>query len=428
MKLKIMIMALLMVSVGIGSAVNTLPATTFVGDIDFASGYYARNATRGIYYVDDYGATGDGATNDLAAIRAAYDAAVANGAGVLKFSPGGEYRIDGNLSILDNHITLDGQELGASLQLDNDSYINIGNGTDYVWWWCIKGLEIEPVSGASPECGLILWNGREGIIENCFIHGFTDGIRIKANSWSNKIYDCVECYNTIGINITGTETNALFIRGGRVNVNGIGISIGGGSSGIWIDDVQLEKNSIDEIDICTGIHKIIQISGVYTEPLGRFVRCQGDGTNQLVVRNLIVDSCYIYTHSTDDPILIDAGVRSGDASWGHASRLNAYNLTGAIATVNGSASRLHITESHAYDTGYSVVKPHHTNTNYGVGSTEFRNYRYMETYDMVMTSYNGYGSGDYSAATTPGSCTIKIPWRDASGTVIAYIAGYNTIT
>lgn len=52
MKLKIMIMALLLMSVGIGSAVNRLPATEFVGDVNM-NGYDVIDAKMGqsIYYV-----------------------------------------------------------------------------------------------------------------------------------------------------------------------------------------------------------------------------------------------------------------------------------------------------------------------------------------------------------------------------------------
>lgn len=93
MKLKIMIMALLLLLAGIGSAVNRLPATEFVGDIDFASGYYARNATEGIFNIVDYGAVADDATGDGVVIQQCIDAASAYGGGVV-IIPGGEFLLD----------------------------------------------------------------------------------------------------------------------------------------------------------------------------------------------------------------------------------------------------------------------------------------------------------------------------------------------
>lgn len=57
----------------------SIGAATMIGDLDFDSGYYARNATEGWCYVGDYGAIGDGITNDTAAIQAAVDACPTNG-------------------------------------------------------------------------------------------------------------------------------------------------------------------------------------------------------------------------------------------------------------------------------------------------------------------------------------------------------------
>ena len=81
MKLKIMIMALLLLA-GIGSAVNWLPATGFVGDVDMDGNdlnnvgtMYGNWSKCVIIDVSDYGAMGDG-TDQTAAINAAI--AVAN--------------------------------------------------------------------------------------------------------------------------------------------------------------------------------------------------------------------------------------------------------------------------------------------------------------------------------------------------------------
>ncbi|MDD5511873.1 MAG: hypothetical protein PHI12_13830 [Dehalococcoidales bacterium] len=95
MKLKIMIMALLLLA-GIGSAVNKLPATEFVGDIDFMDGYYARNATDGFFNIIDYGAAdaGDPTANRLA-IQAAIDDASAYPNGIVVV-PGGNFTVDKN--------------------------------------------------------------------------------------------------------------------------------------------------------------------------------------------------------------------------------------------------------------------------------------------------------------------------------------------
>lgn len=106
MKLKIMIMALLLVSaVGIGSAVNRLPATEFVGDVDMGDNWItnAKIENPGIYNVKDYGAAGDDITDDTAAIRAAAAAAAAwtdahpaGQVGIVYFPPG-TYKISDDI-------------------------------------------------------------------------------------------------------------------------------------------------------------------------------------------------------------------------------------------------------------------------------------------------------------------------------------------
>jgi hypothetical protein len=62
------------------------------------SGFGAGNQTGGVsnFNVVDFGATGDGATNDTVAIQAAFDALVVCGGGTLYF-PKGDYSVTGTL-------------------------------------------------------------------------------------------------------------------------------------------------------------------------------------------------------------------------------------------------------------------------------------------------------------------------------------------
>ena len=72
--------------------------------------------------VKDFGAVGDGVTNDATAIQAALDAVHADGGGQLYF-PAGTYIINSNLTVTDNtHII--GSRWGTRLYLGNTNYIH----------------------------------------------------------------------------------------------------------------------------------------------------------------------------------------------------------------------------------------------------------------------------------------------------------------
>lgn len=90
------------------AATGTASATTFLrGDGAWATPPSAASGVTGIFGVDSYGATGDGATDDTAAINAAIAAAYAAGGGIVLF-PYGNYRITSTIDLSAGKVSLMG--------------------------------------------------------------------------------------------------------------------------------------------------------------------------------------------------------------------------------------------------------------------------------------------------------------------------------
>ena len=114
--------------------------------------------------VKDYGATGDGVTDDTAAIQAAHDAAVAAGGGVVAF-PQGAYKCDTGLAIDDDVPILwmglgGGAESGMGARLDfsglpSGAAITVEKSSDQVRGFSMRNLAIERSTLASKGSGLI---------------------------------------------------------------------------------------------------------------------------------------------------------------------------------------------------------------------------------------------------------------------------------
>lgn len=141
--------------------------------------------------VQDYGATGDGTTNDLAAIQAAIDAATT--AKKIVYLPAGRYRVTGPL-VLTNNSLLIGDNLGGGdyralnlggtiIELDsatpgtnlfNVSQTDLRSG--FVWNIAICNMSL--TNNGSGGNGLNLVNVANSLFENLFVEAFNYGIRI----------------------------------------------------------------------------------------------------------------------------------------------------------------------------------------------------------------------------------------------------------
>jgi len=142
--------------------------------------------------VKDFGAVGNGTTDDTAAIQAAINAAGAAGGGTV-FIPPGSYRV-GTLSIITNNITLTGASRHDSRLIYKDATgntiqlgVNDANGWDAPGKssgknLTVRNLTIHQNSGVLRTAGaaIIGWNLYYFTIQNVIITDWYDGISINA--------------------------------------------------------------------------------------------------------------------------------------------------------------------------------------------------------------------------------------------------------
>jgi hypothetical protein len=141
--------------------------------------------------VRDYGAVGDGATNDLAAIQAAIDAGAA--ANKVVYFPAGNYLVTGPL-VLTHNSALSGENLGGGdyrtlnlggtiIELDSatpgTNLFNIDQSdlqSGFVWNIAIRNMSL--TNSGSGGNGLNLVNVANSLFENLFIEAFDYGVRV----------------------------------------------------------------------------------------------------------------------------------------------------------------------------------------------------------------------------------------------------------
>jgi pectate lyase-like protein len=169
-----------------------------------------------------YGATGDGSTDDTAAIQAAIDDCMARGKGVVYF-PGGTYKVTATLEADSDGVTLAGA--GASV-----SVISLASAT-------ANGVNFGNGSAQRDHCGVtnLTFTSSATRTAGAAIDFDKVGNSIISNVWMDSQFD--------GIVLRNGGTN-IFVRDGVWNsftTGGVGLDVQGGNdqyvSGIVMDNV-----------------------------------------------------------------------------------------------------------------------------------------------------------------------------------------------
>lgn len=146
-----------------------------------------------IISVRDFGAVGDGVTDDTTAFQNALNNASTNKIGAVLVPPNGKYLINGNLNIC-NDVTLystvsmpeftyqDMTTLGGCLRLNSSATITMRSGSSLKGLYIVRSGLIYPVIGTSEVAryagtAITVAAGSHGAtIEDCLILGFNKGI------------------------------------------------------------------------------------------------------------------------------------------------------------------------------------------------------------------------------------------------------------
>jgi len=190
------------------------------GDHTLAGGTIAVLQTEGSVNARQFGAVGDGVTDDTAAIQAAIDAAASSGSSVIL--PSGTYSIsyvtlkDGLLGFLGHDATIKGQgSTGTS------GVVRLGDGATPLGRNCLVTVRMDMSNG---DRSAIAGEANDCIFDSCRIYGFTNdatlnhyGILLNNGSSRNRITNN---------NITGFNTPTQ--RGLLIDLIGDGITNFGG--------------------------------------------------------------------------------------------------------------------------------------------------------------------------------------------------------
>lgn len=181
-----------------------------------------------IVSVKDYGAVGDGTTDDTLAIQAAVDALAANSGGTLLF-PAGTYKITDTITV-NRSINLVGDSIQSTfihlyvstakpaIYFDGTSSIIFGGGVSGMWIWCDKGSVAGDgikVKGASPAAVTTL------AIRDVVVFSARDGVTLEGTS-ANEVYLCtVDNVKVIGAALDPSGDNSMrygfYVNGAAYN-------------------------------------------------------------------------------------------------------------------------------------------------------------------------------------------------------------------
>lgn len=158
--------------------------------------------------VKDYGAIGDGVTDDRAAFVAALAAANAAGGGEV-FVPAGTYKTSSAITVSTyTNITLTGVGWRASKIRPVAGFLVANTNSDQ---WTIQDLEIYCTTATNTSSGIVVDYPRRWLIQRCYFKGFgTDSIRFDAGLHSRISF----CYFLAADDSNTNGHAAMYIAAG----------------------------------------------------------------------------------------------------------------------------------------------------------------------------------------------------------------------
>jgi hypothetical protein len=220
--------------------------------------------------VRDYGAVGDGTTDDTAALTSALTAATALGGSVAKAAtvliPPGEYRITSNVSVPAN-VTI----RGAGIQSTVIAPVGAITGLTMNNYSRLEQLRVRGTTGP----GVPVVAGSVGVNSAAASHHWVlDHVAIAyleigvvhTNCFITSLDTCVINACTTGLQISGANNNAVTVTGGEIAACVTGVDITSGSSGVGLRFIAccIEGNTGWGMSLA-GAQYLISVLGSYFE-------------------------------------------------------------------------------------------------------------------------------------------------------------------
>lgn len=228
----------------------------------------------GVFNVKDYGATGDGTTDDTASILAAVAAAEANTGGTVYF-PCGSYAVSATITT---------SSLAIPITFKGDGRLGISTGTSIKWIGGNNTSVLKPPSFATIQ-DMFIYNSNSstGLIGIDMIGTLANSrgrircvnvdVKSCSSGWAflysyyNELTSCSALYNTIGFDLR-RSANAITFLNCSANANQTGITdknaipsgaqsitwIGGTFEGNTVVGINIEKSSLSLDWVFTGTY------------------------------------------------------------------------------------------------------------------------------------------------------------------------------
>jgi hypothetical protein len=209
----------------------------------------------------DYGAAGDGVTDDTNAIQAWLNAVQTTTGPAAGYAPRGNYIFKGALSIGaggKNNIAIHGDGPyetvftynGSSTTID---LLTVGDGISECHGWNLHDFRFTSTTTMSSGSGLHTKLMGRSSITNVIMDG-QDGF---GTLWNGFWFDGIDTTTLDGFEARGQNDGLrvngkvagpqsdLFVRSGKIALSGVGLHIGGAMGGVNVDDTDIIANSLN---------------------------------------------------------------------------------------------------------------------------------------------------------------------------------------
>lgn len=269
----------------------------------------------------DFGATGDGSTDDTAAIQA-WLAAIT--AGKVGYAPNGTYKFTSALSSAATRIAIIGdgpfqtvfKYAGASTTAD---LLTIGDGSTVISNHYLHGFRIASDTTMSSGNALRLRRMQRGSVSSIVIDGESGNKKLYHGIYFDEMahIDLIDFEVYVqgdGIRCRGTAAGGqagLMLFQGKVNGCAVGLRVGGGMGGVYGDQVDLVANAVNML-----VDTTLASEGNREIILGPSFALDGSttGANLQISDTLASGSAVLHMHGTWNAsaathgLLVDASV------------------------------------------------------------------------------------------------------------------------
>lgn len=253
-----------------------------VGNIDVISSGSGQGGTPAWFNVSEFGARGDGVTDDATAISNAITAAINVGGGVV-YLPSGTYLVGSTLNMA-TRVNLLGDGKGASVIEATGNGIITFNANAF--WWSIQGLTLKVNSGGHVIAGshnLSAFN-----LTNCSLQQLDPDFSI----WNQTTGQIVEAYVTFC---------DLYVDGDPRTVPAVYWSDPAGGFNANVIKQCVCTNNADDTQYFFEIHGLnANTDYTYTNTFRDLVfeTCSGGGIKATSQFQLVIENCWMW----DDPV------------------------------------------------------------------------------------------------------------------------------